>query len=222
MSKKIKKIMIIGAGQHARVVSNIIRTSKLTSKTYSVAGFIDDNRKLHGKKIDGIPVLGPFKNVVKIGKKINSKFFIMGISHKYIFVREKYYNSLIKSRFIPVNAIHDSAIIEKKSNIGIGNVINPGCIVNSFAKISNNCVIYSGSIIEHEDLIDDNVFIGPGVVLTANIRIGKNTLIGAGTKIIPHIKIGKNVKVGAGSVVIKDVNDNQVVAGVPAKRVKKS
>lgn len=219
MSKTKKKIMIIGAAQHARIISNIIRTSKLYRKKYSIGGYIDDNAKLHGTKIDDITILGSFKNIQKIGKKINSKSFIMGISHKFMDVRDKYYNTLIKSGFTPVNAIHDTAIIDKKSIIGVGTVINPGCIVNAFAKIGNNCVIYSGSIIEHEDIIDDNVFIGPGVVFTADVKVGKNTLIGAGTKIIPHVKIGKNVKIGVGSVIIKDVKDNEVVAGIPAKKI---
>ncbi len=215
-----KNILIIGAGQHGRVVSNILRTSKLTSKKFSVIGFLDDDSKLKNTKLDGIPVLGKFENLSEIAKKTKTKFAIMGISNRHMDIREKYFQHIMKSKFDTVNAIHDTAVLDKKSRIGKGNVINPNCVVNAFAQIGNNCVIYSNSVIEHEDVIGNNVFVGPGVILTANIKIGKNTFIGAGTKVIPHITIGENVKIGAGSVVLKDIGDNEIVAGIPAKRIK--
>jgi len=214
-----KKVLIIGAGQHGRVVANILRISKATKK-FSIVGFLDDNTSLKDKKIDGIPVLGKFEKLEEIGEKLNIKLGIMGISNRYIQIREKYFNKMLESKFDSLNAIHDTAVIDKKSKIGIGNVINPNCVINAFATIRNNCVIYSSSVIEHEDVIEDNVFIGPGVLLTADIKIGKNSFLGVGTKIIPHITIGENVKIGAGSVVLKDIGDNEVVAGVPAKPIK--
>ncbi len=50
--------------------------------------------------------------------------------------------------------------------------------------------------------------------------IGKNVLIGANAVIIGPIKIGDNAIIGAGSVVLHDVDENEVVAGVPAKKIK--
>ena len=49
------------------------------------------------------------------------------------------------------------------------------------------------------------------------IEVGDNSFIGAGSMIMPNVKIGKNCVVGALSVVTKNVPDNSVVAGVPAK-----
>ena len=42
-------------------------------------------------------------------------------------------------------------------------------------------------------------------------------MIGAGSKILPNVKIGPNVIVAAGSIVTKDIPENSVVAGVPAR-----
>ena len=53
------------------------------------------------------------------------------------------------------------------------------------------------------------------------IKIGNNVMIGAGVKILPNVKIGNNVIVGAGAVVTKDLPDNSVCVGVPAKPVGK-
>ncbi len=84
--------------------------------------------------------------------------------------------------------------------------------------------------------IEDNVLIGPRVnLVTENhpidptqrkslvlgaILIKKNAWIGAGATILPGVTIGENSIVAAGSVVNKDVPDNCIYGGVPAKFIK--
>ncbi len=51
------------------------------------------------------------------------------------------------------------------------------------------------------------------------IEIMDNVFIGSGTIILPNIKIGPNVIIAAGSVVTKDIKENTVVAGIPAKAI---
>lgn len=84
--------------------------------------------------------------------------------------------------------------------------------------------------------IDDGALIGHGVVLAtlnhdmcpekrqqlhpAPIHIGKNVWIGANAVVTGGVKIGDNAVVAAGAVVTKDVKDNTVVGGVPAKFIK--
>jgi len=84
--------------------------------------------------------------------------------------------------------------------------------------------------------IEDNVLIGPKVSLLSEghplspserhslipgeIHIKRNAWIGANAIILPGVTIGENAIVAAGAVVAKDVADNTVVAGVPAKFVK--
>jgi len=215
-----EKILILGAGQHGRVVANLLKTSKNTKNKFTVFGFLDDNPKLQNTKVFGIPVVGKISELEEIKKKSKIKYGIMGISNRFLESRGKYFEKLILAKYKSVNVIHDSAIVDKQSKIGIGNVINPICVVNAFAKIGNNCVIYTSSVIEHEDIIGDNVFIGPGVLLTADVKVGNNTFLGVGSRIIPHITVGENVTIGAGSVVIRDVGDNEKVAGIPAKPIK--
>ena len=76
--------------------------------------------------------------------------------------------------------------------------------------------------------IGENVNIGAGTI-TCNFdgelkhptEIGENTFIGSDTMLVAPLKIGKNAKTAAGAVVTHDVADNEVVAGVPARPMKK-
>lgn len=57
------------------------------------------------------------------------------------------------------------------------------------------------------------------VVRFGKIVVGDDTFIGTGSTILPGVTIGKNCVIGAGSIVTKDVPDNTVVAGVPARPI---
>lgn len=102
--------------------------------------------------------------------------------------------------------------------------------------INHNCVILDVNTVT----IGDNVMIAPNVqIYTAThpldseqrnsgreygfpIKIGNNVWIGGNVVIGPGVTIGDNVVIGAGSVVTKDIESNVVVAGVPARVMKKT
>lgn len=76
-----------------------------------------------------------------------------------------------------------------------------------------NCIVING-----DAEIGKNFTIRHGVIV-GDVN-GKTPIIGAGAKVIGGIKVGNNVVIGANAVVNKDVPDNCVVAGVPAKIIK--
>lgn len=118
-----------------------------------------------------------------------------------------------------VNLTHPSAILTNRMEIGLGNLICAGAIINTFVNIGNGCIINSGSIVEHECNIANFSHIAPGVVLAGNVSIGENTFVGANSVVKQGVKIGNNVTIGAGSVVLKDIKDNSVYVGNPAKEL---
>lgn len=77
-------------------------------------------------------------------------------------------------------------------------------------RIGNNCTMQPGVVFgnKHEEATDEK------------ITVGDNCYFGLGAKIFGSVKIGNNVTVGANAVVTKDIPDNAVVGGVPAKILK--
>lgn len=100
----------------------------------------------------------------------------------------------------------------------IGNIKNHNSLVDTLTpnmvEIGDNFISAPGSIILSHDA---SLYVHTGKYRIEKTKIGNNVFLGANAIVLPGVTIGNNVIVGAGSVVTKDVNDNSVVCGNPAK-----
>lgn len=79
--------------------------------------------------------------------------------------------------------------------------------------IGNNVTVSNAAILAH----DASTKIALGYSKVGKVIIGNDVFIGYGAIILPNVKIGNKVIVGAGTVVNRDIPDNSVVVGNPAK-----
>lgn len=85
-----------------------------------------------------------------------------------------------------------------------------GIVVSGYASFGDNCVIRNGVTVGLQNVSDP---VAP--------KIGNNVDIGAGAKVLGRITVGNNVSIGANAVVIKDVPDNSIAVGIPARIIPK-
>jgi sugar O-acyltransferase (sialic acid O-acetyltransferase NeuD family) len=104
--------------------------------------------------------------------------------------------------------------------IGEGTNVLSGAVFSNSVTIGLGCIVYYNAIITHDCCIGDFVEISPNAIILGRVKIDSYTQIGANATILPDVVIGKNVIVGAGSVVTKDLPDNCVAVGTPAKIIK--
>ena len=119
-----------------------------------------------------------------------------------------------------INAIHPSAIISKRANIGDGTVVMAGATINADTDIGTHCIINTNASIDHDCVLGNYVHISPNATLSGIVSVGEGTHIGAGASVIQDIKIGKWCTIGAGAVVITDIPDYATAVGCPAKVIK--
>jgi sugar O-acyltransferase (sialic acid O-acetyltransferase NeuD family) len=118
-------------------------------------------------------------------------------------------------------AKHSTAFIADNVKIGAGSQILANSSVCVETVIGRGCIINTGAIVDHECRIDDGVHICPGAHLAGCIDVGSYSTIGTGAVILPRVRIGQEVIVGAGAVIIEDIPPYTVVAGNPAKVIRK-
>lgn len=134
--------------------------------------------------------------------------------------REAVYRKLRSWGGKPASLFDSTSTVSRlATHIGEGVVILKDVIVEPGVHIGEGCLLNLRSVITHKVQLGNFVEISPGAQLLGNAVVGDNTFIGAGAVVLPGVQIGKHCMVGAGAVVTRDVNDYEVVVGVPAKQL---
>lgn len=214
-----EKILLVGAGQHARVVLyNIQEQNK-----YDVIGILDKNldKAKEEKFFEGIPILDIDYSKIdlkELKEKLGTdKFFISFGNMKY---RKKVWELFKNSGWNSVNIIHPNAVISKNAKLGEGILIECGCLITPNPIIGDNVVVNTGSQVNHDNIIENHVYIASGVVLSGGVKIGENTLLDDRVIVTLGREVGKNSLIGAGAVITKNLEDNIVAYGNPAKVIR--
>ncbi len=143
-----KEIILIGAGGHAKVISDIIK------KNHDI---------VYGYLADIAPNDVSLNWLGKIDDyyKYKDKLFIIAIGSNEA-------RKIISDKCKDINyytAIHPSSIISDKVSIDEGSCVMAGAVINENVKIGKHCIINTNATIEHDDVIEDFVHISPRSVL---------------------------------------------------------
>jgi len=219
MISKVKpiKIVIVGAGGCGRdFLWTLLDCNKILKK-YNIIGFIDDDKSLIGKKVDGIPVLGGLDWFKKKSPKEISCLVAIADSRTRFEIVKKLKSINVKFPIV----IHPSVIASQLREIGEGSVIQAGCIFAPNTRLGRHVQINLDCTIGHDSFLDDFVTLTTGIHINGNNMIGRGTYVGTGAVTQEKIKIGKWSKVAAGTVLLNNVPDYSMYVGIPGRLKKK-
>lgn len=204
----------------------IKNATKSTPVKLYISGKLDDidfgNCKVFGDNNSAI-IIGEYDEINKI---LDNNSSLIKDSHMEYDRR----NSAIP--LLDTNNIHariePGAFIRDRVSIGKGAIIMMGAVINIGAEIGEGTMIDMGAIVGGRGIIGKNVHVGAGAVIAGVIEppsktpviIEDDVMIGANAVILEGVRVKKGAVVAAGSVVTKDVEENSVVAGTPAKVIK--
>lgn len=204
----MKNLIIIGAGGYAKSVID-----SLDYTNFNMMGYIDDIKPSDSFHL-GYPVLG--NSIECLDNPKDYVYFIaIGNNRK----RKNWYDIIKKHGLSLINVIDKTAILSRMAALGEGCFIGKLAILNHGCRVGNNCVINTRALIEHGCEIRDHVNVSTNATLNGDVVCHEGVFIGSGSIINGQINIGGWALIGSGAVVIRDVDENDTVGGVPAKRI---
>lgn len=200
----MRKLAIIGASGHGKVVADIAR-----KKGYREIVFLDDDDRIH--ECGGYPVIGKSSEAGAIDADV-----IIGIGNAGI--RKRIQESIPDEKLVTL--IHTDAVVAEDVVIGNGTVVMAGAVINPGVRIGKGCIINTCSSVDHDCEVGDYVHIAVGSHLCGTVSVGSGTWIGAGATVSNNISICPDCMIGAGAVIVKNIDSAGTYMGVPARRIR--
>ncbi|MES2868416.1 MAG: acetyltransferase [Pseudomonadota bacterium] len=181
-----------------------------------VRGFLDDNTDVQGQTFGAAEVLG------KVSEWVNYSDcqFVIAVGNPR--VRHVIYKKMI-SLGAPVFAclVDPSAIVQAADvQLGPGSIVCAGTICTVDVVIGSHVIINLNCTVGHEVVIGDFVTVAPMVAISGNVTIAAHVEIGTGSSIRQGLSLETGSMLGMGSVLTKDIKENMVFLGNPARAYK--
>ena len=192
-----KKLAIIGAGGHGKVVGEIALLNQ-----YQTIDFFDD-------RVNEIKEY-PF-NIIHNVNFLNHHFndyddYFVAIGDNQI--RNDKIEWLKKNNLNIINLLHPKSTISKFCSLQKGVCVMANAVINPGTLIKEGVIINTSASIDHDCVIEKFSHISPNCSVSGSVRIGQFTHLGSGTSVHPEILIGDHVRTGVGSKVFKNIPDN--------------
>ena len=205
------RLLIIGAGDHGRVVADCAEQLS----RYDTIEFLDDS---FNHDDEATHVSGNWSVIDKVDQWQNHTSdteFIVAFGNNQL--RLSTYEHLLDNGASMVSVIHPNAVISQYAQIGTGTVVMAGAVINYNSVIGHACIINTLASVDHDCNIKNGVHLAPRSSLAGGVDVGDASWIGIGSVVIEYKKIANNIQIGAGGVVINNLENAGVYVGNPAR-----
>lgn len=194
-----RKLILLGAGGHAKVVLDALKSSGTTPDAC-----LDPDSRLHGTSFGGVPVEGGDDHLAMHPPSLTTLALGVGIPRTSA-LRKTLYERWRAEGYAFPPIIAASAIYSTSAVLPDGAQVLTRAVVHPGASIGKNSIINTGAIVEHDCAVGEHVHIAPGAILCGGVRVESGAFIGAGAVVLPGVRIGQDALVAAGVVVRKNL-----------------
>jgi sugar O-acyltransferase (sialic acid O-acetyltransferase NeuD family) len=209
----VKKIVLYGAGGHAKAVADTVEKQGV----YAITGLLDDNRPI-SSQVYGYEIMGGLDWLSRHGEELDGVIVAIGDNWTRAALAESIRKAAPDLPF--ATAIHPSAQLARGSVIGDGSVIMAGAAVGSDSRLGEHAVMYPLTSLDHDSRAGACTSFAPKAVTGGGVSIGDYTAIAIGATLAHSVAIGEHCVIGAGATVLGNIPSHSVAYGTPARPVR--
>ena len=212
-----RKVYVLGAGGFGREVADVVHAVERgtgNEDAWMLAGFYDDGASdLNVSRVEalGIPFLGALPDAPPHA----GAGLVVGIGNPK--VRGAIIRRIKDAGWEFPSFVHPSANIGATFHMGEGCVITGGVQITTNVTLGSHVHLNINSTVGHDAVLEDFVSVNPGAAISGEVRVKEETLIGVGAIVLEGRTVGGRSIVGAAACAVKDVPDDVVVKGIPAR-----
>lgn len=201
-----ERVVVLGAGGHAKVVIEILEEQE----QFEIAGCVSGEP---GGEVLGVPIVGDDRILPALyAEGVRKAFVAIGENR----ARRNAMACAAAEGFELINAVSQHSVISPRAQLGRGITVMPGAVVNVMSCIGDGAIVNTGATIDHDCDIGPWAHVAPGANLAGGVTIGEGVFLGMGSRVLPCVSVGPWTTVGAGAVVIADLPGGVTAVGVPA------
>jgi sugar O-acyltransferase (sialic acid O-acetyltransferase NeuD family) len=210
MTEATDRVVIVGAGDHGRIVLDLFRALGVLP-----AGFVEAHpRSDDGDRVvDGLAVIGDLES--RLDWQAPSPTFVVALGDNH--ARREAFERCLALGLRPAMAIHPTAVLLGGATVAPGASVCAGAIIGVGASVGPNSIVNTGASLDHDNRIGAHVHVAPGAHLAGHVVVDDGAFVGIGASVRDGVHIGAWSLVAGGAMVIADVPAEAQVGGVPAR-----
>jgi sugar O-acyltransferase (sialic acid O-acetyltransferase NeuD family) len=180
------RLLLVGAGGHARVVAD-------------TAGCCGHEIVAYAAPEQSVWLDGP-RVADSDAKPEDYDGFLLGIGGvigEALVARWQIYAGYLDRGFTAVSLIHPRAVVSEVATIAPGAMVLPGAMLNAGAQIGEAAIVNTGAIVEHDARIGSGAHVAPGAIVLGGAQVGNSAMVGAGSVVLPGTEVVAEALVGA-------------------------
>lgn len=209
----MKDLYIVGAGGFGRTVAQIVREINQDREEFNICGFVDDNPSEKNNSLAqalDIPIIGSTDTLAE-----KHGYFVIasgnGATRKTLAAKIKPFG------VSPATLVHPTAQVGSTASIGPGSILSLGAIVTTEVSTGAFCLHNIYSLVSHDCVLGDFVTLSPFAAMLGGSTCGDGAWLSTRSTLSVNTRLGTNSVLGAHALALKDVPDDQIAKGTPAR-----